>query len=121
MRWMASVWRRRKSSNCFVHQIATLKRHAVALPRATPAQVRGHDKELIEAMYARLRSGDAGDLAKLDRKKARGELRKLVGLIQDRLADLSNEYGESYFRLVSRRRAGAAPRTRAPKEGEGTA
>ena len=27
-----------------------------------------------------------GDLAKLDRKKARGELRKLVGLIQDRLA-----------------------------------
>ena len=72
-------------------------------------------------MYARLRSGDAGDLAKLDRKKARGELRKLVGLIQDRLADLSNEYGESYFRLVSRRRAGAAPRTRAPKEGEGTA
>ncbi|MCC6918801.1 MAG: circularly permuted type 2 ATP-grasp protein [Alphaproteobacteria bacterium] len=101
------------------HQIATLKRHAVALPRSTPAQVRGRDKELIEAVYARLRSGDAGELAKLDRKKARGELRKLVGLIQDRLADLSNEYGESYFRLVSRRRSGAAPRTRAPKEGAG--
>lgn len=95
------------------HQIATLKARANALPRATPAQSRGRDREIIDAMHARLKGFDAGDLTATDEKGARPALRELVEMIQDRLADLSNEYAESWFRLVSRRRSGAAPRHRA--------
>ena len=98
------------------HQVATLKARAAALPRATPMQARGRDKELIEAMYARVRNIDAGPLSDLDDKGGRPALRTLVLLIQDRLSDLSTEYSESFFRLVSRRRAGAAPRHRPAAE-----
>lgn len=102
------------------HQITTLRARANALPRATPIQSRGRDKELIEAMHARLRNIDANELTDMDEKGSRPALREIVLLIQDRLAELSNEYSESFFRLVSRRRLGAAPRTR-PAPGAKTA
>jgi len=94
------------------HQIATLKARAAALPRATPSQSRGRDKEIVEAIHARLRGIDARALTDIDAKGGRSALRTLVDLIQTRLAELSNEYSESYFRLVGRQRAGAAPRHR---------
>ncbi len=93
-------------------QIATLKARAAALPRATPSQSRGRDKEIVEAIHARLRGIDARALTDIDAKGGRPALRTLVDLIQTRLAELSNEYSESYFRLVGRQRAGAAPRHR---------
>ena len=94
------------------HQVATLRAHALALPRATAIQSRGRDREIIEAIEKPLRGLDARSLARVDGKGGRAALRQLVALVQDRMAELSNEYAESYFRLATRRRSGAAPRTR---------
>jgi uncharacterized circularly permuted ATP-grasp superfamily protein/uncharacterized alpha-E superfamily protein len=99
-----------------VHQIATLKARAAALPRATPAQARGRDKEIVEAMYGRLRTIDARALTDIDAKGGRPALRTLIHMIQERLGELSNEYSESYFRLIGRRLAGSAPRHRPPAD-----
>ncbi len=91
-------------------QVATLKSRAAALPRATPAQARGGDKELIEALHARLRTIRAEALAERGADGARPALKTLLGFLEDRLPDVSNELTEAYFRLAGRRRAGAAPR-----------
>lgn len=93
------------------HQIATLKARVAALPRSTPTQSRGRDKEIIDLLLARLKGIGAAPLSDIDAKGGRPALRTLVALLQDKLADLSSEFNEVYFRLLARRRSGAAPRS----------
>lgn len=94
-------------------QIGEIKARMARLPRATSAQLRGRDKEIIEFLAARLRSASASALAHADPKGGRPALRALLDLLQQRLPGLSDELTEAYFRHLTRRRAGAAPRLKA--------
>lgn len=96
------------------HQIVTLKARAAALPRSTPLQSRGRDKEIIDLLLARVKTIQAGPLSDIDAKGARPALRAIVALLQEKLGDLSSEFNETYFRLLTRRRVGAAPRVTPP-------
>jgi uncharacterized circularly permuted ATP-grasp superfamily protein/uncharacterized alpha-E superfamily protein len=95
-------------------QIAMLKSLIGQLPRATSAQAGRRDKEIVESLHARLRTIEARTLDDLDKASGRPALGKLLTFIEDSLPQISDELTEAFFRLGSRRRAGAAPRQRPP-------
>lgn len=90
-------------------QASRLSSLVTQLPRANATQVRGLDKEIAIALYARLRQSDPQTLARLD-GEVRVELTLLLDFCTTMLTRLSDVIHQNYFRQSTRRRTGSAPR-----------
>ncbi|HAJ46664.1 MAG TPA: hypothetical protein DCL54_08805, partial [Alphaproteobacteria bacterium] len=90
-------------------QASRLASLVTQLPRANAIQVRGLDKEIAIALYARLRQADPNILAKAE-GPVQVELTLLLDFCTTMLTRLSDVVQQNYFRQSTRRRTGSAPR-----------
>jgi uncharacterized alpha-E superfamily protein len=93
-------------------QAETIRARLAELPRASSAQARGLDKEIIGAIVAKLWAAedDAVVLAKADAHGRRDKLLALLDIMERSFTDLAAAIAQSYFQHTVRRRAGFAPR-----------